>query len=127
MGHYGSWAVVGNEKTTVHEMLNLLDGYARSQDSVALKSTLAKNYNRLHNLIKSHQLTSFGFVARNIMGAMVAMWVEGVPPQLVFRTAKRLATARNAGNGDVVAGISRMVAKEPDVNEWKYMQSLVDV
>jgi len=126
MGHYGSWAVVGNEKTTVHEMLNLLDGYARSQDSVALKSTLAKNYNRLHNLIKSHQLTSFGFVARNVMGAMVAMWLEGVPPQLVFRTVKRLATARKAGNGDVVAGISRMVAKEPDVNEWKYMQSLVE-
>ena len=125
LGQWGSWSVLGNENVSVDEMLKILQGYAIAKDTKALQG-VGKAYNRLLNLIKSHQLTSFGFVSRNVMGAAFNMLLQGVSPSMVFRTEKLLRKAAKVANGDVVAGTKQMAAKEPNVFEWQYMSQLMD-
>ena len=130
MQHWGPWTVLGNEQTTAVEVVKLLDGYGKAMDTVALKG-FGKKYNRLHNLIKSHQLTSFGFVSRNVMGAMMAMWLEGVPPTMLFRTRSLMNKAAKIGEGDLVRGIDTILAdpasKLAQNKEFGYMKTLIEM
>ena len=125
LGQWGSWSVLGNENVSVAEMLKILQGNAIAKDSKALQG-VGKSYNRLLNLIKSHQLTSFGFVSRNVMGAALNMLLQGVNPLMVLRVQRLLTKAAKAANGDVVAGVKQMLIDQPNVFEWQYMSQLID-
>lgn len=127
MGHWGPWTILADSNQMSRtDIVSLLDGYQRAGDTIRL-GAFGKQYNKVYNYIKSAQLTSLGWVSRNVQGAMMSMFVEGVPPTMVMRTHRLLGQALRAGEGRVSEGVDIMIARNPGNAEWKAIRQLIDV
>ena len=98
----------------------------KMNDIGEVKSWL-KAYDRVHNWMKAQMVATPGFVMRNIMGGMANMWFADIPIDETFRTIRLITQAMNQGDGNLEAGLRKLVANNPEDIEFRNALQLVQL
>jgi len=124
-GAMDEWLVAGNAEYADEFTYAMLA--AQKMDDRVEVGRFLKGYDKAHNWLKAQMVATPGFVARNLFGGMANMWFADIPLTEVPRTFALLKKAYSAGDGDLAAGLRKLVADNPTNVEYANALELVQL
>jgi hypothetical protein len=123
---WGNWRLASGSNVDQDDFHLAMLASQKMNDIGEVKSWL-KAYDRVHNWMKAQMVATPGFVMRNIMGGMANMWFADIPIDETFRTIRLITQAMNQGDGNLEAGLRKLVANNPEDIEFRNALQLVQL
>jgi|TARA_R110000824_G_scaffold77769_1_gene196597 hypothetical protein len=123
---WGNWRLTSGSNVDQDDFHLAMLASQKMNDIGEVKSWL-KAYDRVHNWMKAQMVATPGFVMRNIMGGMANMWFADIPIDETFRTIRLITQAMNQGDGNLEAGLRKLVANNPEDIEFRNALQLVQL
>ena len=127
---WGPWALMNTDEAMNGDVAAVLNAFSRINDPVE-SAWMWKQWDKLQTWLKAGMIATPGFVERNVFGAFINAWLDGVNPAEIVSMSKKVIVIANKAMQDRTNfyDAARAIAKSdrPDADLYDDIVSMLEV